>query len=323
MMKRILTGLTLAAALAVGSTATAAQETNCGKVRFGQVNWTGVSAKTETAVWMLDQLGYDTDLITASVPIMFKSLSNDDRDVFLGLWLPTQRSMVQDNMKNGSIDIVTKNLEGAKYTVGVSQAAWENGVKHFKDLADNADKFDNTILGIEAGNDGNQIIKQMINDDAYGMSEFELQPSSEAGMLTEVNRRHRKGKWTAWLAWAPHPMNINIDLKFLRGGADYWGPNQGGATVYTLSREGYAWQCPNVGQFLENYTFTVEEQSKMAGYVINDDMDYAAAGKKLIKQHPELLERWFGEGGTFQTGGITDAKGDKKAKQIIVDALGI
>jgi len=61
----------------------------------------------------------------------------------------------------------------------------------------------------------------------------------------------------------------------------------------------------------------------MAGYVINEDMDYAEAGRKLIKEHPELLERWFGQGGTFQTGGITNAEGEGKAKQMVMDALGI
>ncbi|MDZ7747903.1 MAG: ABC transporter substrate-binding protein [Halofilum sp. (in: g-proteobacteria)] len=321
MIKKTLTALAAASALAIGSTATAAEDASCGTVRFGQVNWTGVSAKTETATWLMQQLGYETDLITASVPIMFQSLANDERDAFLGLWLPTQRSMVQDNMKKGSIDIVTKNLEGAKYTVGVSQAAWEAGVKHFKDLDEHKEKFGGTIYGIEAGNDGNQIIQTMIDDDVYGLGDWELQPSSEAGMLTQVQRRHNRDQWTAWLAWAPHPMNLNIDLKFLKGGADYWGPNQGGATVYTLTRAGYAWQCPNVGQFLENYTFTVEEQSAMAGYVINDEMDYAEAGRKLIQDKPELIERWFGQGGTYQTGPVKNRDGSKNAADVIRSAL--
>ena len=323
MMKRTLTALAAAAALSIGSTATAAEDASCGKVRFGQVNWTGVSAKTETAAWMLDQMGYETDIITASVPIMFESLAGNERDTFLGLWLPTQRSMVKKHMRSGKIDIVTKNLEGAKYTVGVNQAAWEAGVRHFEDLAENIDKFDGRILGIEAGNDGNKIIQQMIDDDAYGMGDFELQPSSEAGMLTEVRRRIDRDQWAAWLAWAPHPMNINIDLKFLNGGADYWGPNQGGATVYTLSRTGYAWECPNVGQFLENYSYTVEEQSKMAGYVINEEMDYAEAGRKLIQEKPELLERWFGQGGTYQTGPVKTADGSDNAKGVVMEALGL
>ncbi|MDX1610267.1 MAG: glycine betaine ABC transporter substrate-binding protein [Halofilum sp. (in: g-proteobacteria)] len=320
-MKRILTSALAALALTIGATVHAAESAECGTVRFGQVNWTGVSAKTETAAWLLEQMGYETDIITASVPIMFQSLATDDRDAFLGLWLPTQRSMVQDRMSKGEIDIITKNLEGAKYTVGVNQAAWDAGVKHFKDLKNHIDKFDGEILGIEAGNDGNIIIKKMIEDNAYGMGEFELKPSSEAGMLTEVQRRIRRDKWAAWLAWAPHPMNLNIDLQFLNGGEDYWGPNQGGATVYTLSREGYAWQCPNVGQFLENYTFTVEEQSQMAGYVINEGMDYAEAGRKLIQEKPDLLNRWFGGGGTYQTGPIKTRDGKKNALDAVKSAL--
>jgi len=142
-------------------------------------------------------------------------------------------------------------------------------------------------------------------------------------MLTEATRRHGKGQWAAWLAWQPHPMNLNIDLKYLNGGEDYWGPNQGGATVYTMTRTGYAWQCPNVGQFLENYTFTVDEQSQLAGYVINDEMDYDEAGRALIKDKPELLERWFGAGGTFQTGPIKTADGSKNAMDVVKSALGL
>lgn len=323
MMKKLLTALVVTAALAAGSAASAAEDASCGKIQFGQVNWTGVSAKTETAAWMLEQMGYETDVITASVPIMFQSLSGDEIDAFLGLWLPTQRSMVRDNMAKGNIDIVTKNLEGAKYTVGVSQAAWDAGVKHFEDLDEFKEKFEGTIYGIEAGNDGNQIIKQMISDDVYGLGDWELQPSSEAGMLTQVQRRHNRDQWAAWLAWAPHPMTINIDLQFLNGGEDYWGPNQGGATVYTLVREGYAWSCPNVGQFLENYTFTVEEQSKMAGYVINEEMDYAEAGRQLIQDNPGLLDRWFAAGGTYQTGPIKTADGSRNARDVVAGALGL
>lgn len=320
-MKQMLMTTTLSIALLGATTANAADD--CGTLRFGQVSWTGVTAKTETAAWLLDELGYETDVVTASLPIMFQSLANNDRDVFAGFWVPTSRQMASKHMKKGDIDIVTKNLKGAKYTVGVTRAAWEGGVRHFEDLAENIDKFDGRILGIESGNDGNDIIEQMIEDDAYGMGGFELQPSSEAGMLTEVQRRVDRGEWAAWLAWAPHPMNVNIDLEFLDGGADYWGPNQGGATVYTLARKGYAWECPNVGQFLENYEYTVAEQSELATYIVNDEMDYPEAGKKLIQEHPELLDRWFDQGGTYQTGAVNTANGEGNARDAIAEALGL
>jgi len=295
----------------------------CNDVRFGQVNWTGVTAKTETAAWMLEKLGYKTDVITASVPIMFSSLASNQRDAFLGLWLPTQRSMVKKYMTEGKIDIVTKNLENAKYTVAVPTYVYEAGIKHFKDMDGHKQDFKGEIYGIEAGNDGNMIIQQMIDDDAYGLGDWTLVPSSEAAMLTEVRRRVRQNRWIAYLGWAPHPMNLNIDMKYLSGGEEYWGPNQGGATVYTLARTGYAWECPNVGQFLENYRYTVEEQSQMGHYIINEDMDYAEAGLRLIKEKPELLERWFGQGGTYQTGPVKTADGKTNAKGVIVKALGL
>ena len=40
--------------------------------------------------------------------------------------------------------------------------------------------------GIEPGNDGNLIIQGMIDDDAFGLSGFEVVESSEQGMLSQV-----------------------------------------------------------------------------------------------------------------------------------------
>ena len=316
-----------AGALALATTAlvsgpAAAQEEgeSCGTVRLEQVNWTGVTAKTETLAWVLEQLGYETDLITASVPIMFNSLAKNERDVFLGLWLPTQKSMIAKYMKEGSIDILGANLDGAKYTVAVTKNAYDAGVKHFSDLDEYKEKFNGTIYGIEAGNDGNQIIKDMIADDAYGLGDWELLPSSSAGMLTQVKKDARQDKWAAFLGWEPHPMNLNIDMAYLSGGEDYWGPNKGGATVYTITRKGYTWECPNVGQLLHNYTFTLDEQNLLGKYVINQDMDYLEAGKQLIQDNPEILDRWFNRGGPLVFTGVKTRDGGDP-KEAVMSAL--
>ena len=118
-------------------------------------------------------------------------------------------------------------------------------------------------------------------------------------------------------------MNLNIPMEYLAGGEEYWGPDKGGATVYTLTRTGFAWQCPNIGQFLENYRFTVDEQSLMGQYIINEGMDYAEAGRQLIQENPQLIDRWFAEGGTYQTGPIKTADGERNARDVIVKALGL
>jgi glycine betaine/proline transport system substrate-binding protein len=320
-----MTTLCAAAALAVTAApaAHAASPEACKDVRLEQVNWTGVSAKTETLKWMLDELGYETDLITASVPIMFSSLAEDERDAFLGLWLPTQTSMVKKYVEAGDIDIVSRNLDGAKYTLAVPAFVYEQGVRHFSDLNQYKDKFDGRILGIEAGNDGNQIIKTMIEDDAYNLGGWELMASSEAGMLTQVKKNTEDDEWSVFLGWEPHPMNLNMDIRYLGGGETYWGPNKGGAQVYTITAEGYAWRCPNVGQLLANYRFTLDEQNTLGQYVVNEDMSYLEAGKQLIQDKPELLDRWFGEIGPYVYTGIKTFDGSQNAKPVIKAALGM
>lgn len=47
-------------------------------------------------------------------------------------------------------------------------------------------------------------------------------------------------------------MNSTIDMKYLEGGDDVFGPDYGGATVHTNVRAGYLDECANVGAFLAN-----------------------------------------------------------------------
>jgi glycine betaine/proline transport system substrate-binding protein len=60
------------------------------------------------------------------------------------------------------------------------------GVKTLTDIGKFKDKFDGKLYGIEAGNDGNRIILDMITKPENNLAGFELVESSEAGMLTEA-----------------------------------------------------------------------------------------------------------------------------------------
>ena len=53
-------------------------------------------------------------------------------------------------------------------------------------------------------------------------------------MLAQVGARRTSGEEPiVFLGWEPHPMNANFELTYLTGGDDLFGPNLGGATVYT------------------------------------------------------------------------------------------
>lgn len=265
----------------------------CSTVRFAEVGWTDITATTALASEVLEGMGYETRVDTVSVPIAYSGMENGDFDVFLGNWMPSMASISDPYVEKGTVDRLTANLEGAKYTLAVPQYVYEAGVTSVEDLADHADKFDNDLHGIEAGNDGNELIQQMIDDDAFGLGDWQLVDSSEAGMLAELQARVPNEDWMVFLGWEPHPMNTNFDMAYLEGAGDYFGPDLGGATVYTNTRGGYVEECPNVGALLTNMTFTLEMENQLMGEIMDDGEDPRDAARAYLQKNDELLGEWL------------------------------
>src|SRR5690606_10357166 len=101
---------------------------------------------------------------------------------------PTMEADIAPYREDGSVETVVTNLEGAKYTLAVPQYTFDAGLQGFEDIAKFKDELDSQIYGIEPGNDGNRLILDMIEGDQFGLGEFELVESSEAGMLSQVQR---------------------------------------------------------------------------------------------------------------------------------------
>lgn len=280
-----------------------AQANQCEEVRFAEVGWTDITATTALATEVLEALGYDTRIDTVSVPIAYSGMKNGDFDVFLGNWMPSMASISDPYVEDGSVDRLTANLEGAKYTLAVPQYVYDAGVTSVADLAENAEKFNSDLHGIEAGNDGNELIQQMLDDDAFDLGDWSLVDSSEAGMLAELRARVPNEDWMVFLGWEPHPMNTNFDIAYLSGADDYFGPDLGGATVYTNTRGGYAQECENVGTLLNNMTFTLEMENQLMAEIMDEGEDPREAARAYLQQaDDELLAEWL-DGVTTLGGG--------------------
>ena len=292
---------TTLSALALSAVATASFA-NCDTVTFSDVGWTDITATTATATTVLEALGYATETKILSVPVTYTSLAAGNLDVFLGNWMPTMEADIAPYREAGTVDTVRANLDGAKYTLAVNQTAADLGISDFADIADHHDALGGRIYGIEPGNDGNRLILDMIEADAFGLSEFEVLESSEQGMLAQVARADRRGEPIVFLGWEPHPMNANFDLTYLNGGDDWFGPDFGGATVYTNTRAGYVEECPNVGRFLQNLEFTLEMENEIMGAILNDGATPTAAAESWLQDNPDVLDVWL-DGVTTKDGG--------------------
>ena len=94
------------------------------------------------------------------------------------------------------------------------------GVKTLTDIGKFKDKFDGKIYGIEAGNDGNRIILDMISKPENNLDGFELVESSEAGMLTQAEQSMKDNQWIVFLGWTPHPVMGEMKITYLDGMGD-------------------------------------------------------------------------------------------------------
>ncbi len=275
---------------------------DCDSVVFSDVGWTDITATTAATTVVLDALGYDTDIKVLSVPVTYTSLAEGDIDIFLGNWMPTMEADIAPYREAGTVDTVRANLEGAKYTLAANRAAADLGITTFGDIAAHRDALEGKIYGIEPGNDGNRLIMDMIGADAFGLEGFEVVESSEQGMLAQVERADRRGEPVVFLGWEPHPMNAAFDMTYLEGGDDWFGPNLGGATVYTNTSAGYVEECPNLGTFLNNLEFSLKMENEIMGAILNDGEDPADAATAWLKENPGVLDGWL-DGVTTKDGG--------------------
>ncbi len=300
-MKPLLT--TTAIVLSLGTAAAA----DCNKVTFSDVGWTDITATTAAASVVLEALGYETETKILSVPVTYTSMAAGDIDVFLGNWMPTMEADIAPYREAGTVDTVRANLQGAKYTLAVNKAAADLGITSFTDIAANAEALDQTIYGIEPGNDGNRLIQSMIDDNAFDLAEFEVKESSEQGMLAQVKRLSDRNEPIVFLGWEPHPMNANFDLTYLEGGDEFFGPDLGGATVYTNTRAGYVAECPNVGKLLNNMEFTLAMENEIMGAILDDGQDPKEAATAWVSQNANVLDSWLAGVTTLDGGDAKEA----------------
>lgn len=279
--------------LGTAAGAQAAEPAACRAVRFSDIGWTDVTATTALTANILKDLGYKPEITLLSVPVTYASLKSKNIDVFLGNWMPSMEADRKPYVDDRTVDVMNPNLEGAKYTLAVPDYLYEAGLKSFADIQKFAPQLHGKIYGIEPGNDGNRHVLDMIKGNQFDLGHFQLVESSEQGMLAEVARAVRNKEPIVFLGWEPHPMNKQFKMKYLSGGDDVFGPNYGGATIYTNVRAGYEQQCPNVAKLLHNVKFSLAGENEMMGAILNEKEAPEKATKNWLRANPDVLNAWL------------------------------
>lgn len=283
----------------------------CTTVRLAEAGWLDVSLTSNVVAEVLQALGYTPDVRLFSLEIIFAGLENKDLDVFLGDWRPSVDPYSKPYIDRGTIERISLNLTGAKYTLAVPKYVADAGVKDFADLSKFGDKFNRMIYGIEPGS--NESTLKMVAEGKFGLADWTVKESSEGGMMAQVDKTYRNQEWIVFQAWEPHPMNKQYDIVYLTGGDEVFGPNLGAATVNTITRKGYLDECPNAGKLLSNVKFELDFENAGMELISKNGLSAKDAAMQMIRENPQLILGWLS--------GVTTADG-KDAKPALSAAFG-
>jgi glycine betaine/proline transport system substrate-binding protein len=109
----------------------------------------------------------------------------------------------------------------------------------------------------------------------------------------------KREQFVAFLGWTPHPMNVQYDMRYLKGGEKYFGES---GSVNTLARKDYATECPNVSKLLSNLSFTQEMENAIMDQVLSKEASNAEAIKAWLQANPAVLDGWL-DGVSSRDGG--------------------
>jgi glycine betaine/proline transport system substrate-binding protein len=215
-----------------------------------------------------------------SVPVTFASIKNKDIDVFLGNWMPAQEADRKPYDRRRLGRRRRSNLTGAKYTLAVPAYTYDAGLKDFNDISASRPQLNNSIYGIEPGNDGNRL--------CLACSSRHLRPGrlqagrvERAGHAGAGRARLPRQKPIVFLAWEPHPMNMRFDLKLpLRRRCGVRAELRR-ATIYTVTRKGYSAECPNVGGCCQPQIHAARRERNDGGILDRHEQPEVAAAEWL------------------------------------------
>lgn len=291
--------LSLIGAALFSAHAMAAEPASCKSIRMGVVSWTDVVATSAMADVLLNGLGYDSKQTSPVQQIIFAGIRDKRLDIFLGYWKPAMDNNIAPFLAAKQVKVFDKpSLADAQATLAVPQYVADAGLKTFADIARFKDKLGGKLYGIEPGSGANTDIQKMIDTNRFGLGGFKLVASGEAGMLAAVQRAVNRKEFVVFVGWTPHPMNINMKMAYLTGSEDVFGPDEGRATVSTVTAPDFAERCPNANRLLENLTYTAAQESQLMVPIMERQSPQDVA-RQWLRDHPEDLQRWLAGVTTF------------------------
>ncbi|MEO9335916.1 glycine betaine ABC transporter substrate-binding protein [Mesorhizobium sp. SB112] len=285
-MLRTLTKIGLAAILASSVATAAFAQDDAKTVKLGWAAWSDAEFVTKLAAKLIeDKLGDKVELVQTDVAPLYQGVSRGDIDAMMMAWLPETHADYFKRVED-KVDTLGTVYEGAKLGWVVPAYIPESEISSIEDLKkdDVKSKLSGTVQGIDPGAGLTRLSEEAIKE--YEL-DYKLQISSEAGMLTTVDRANRSEGWFVATSWSPHWMFGKYELRYLE---DPKGALGAAEHVDILARKGFKEDNPEAAAFLSRMNIPLDELE--AAMFNAQETSYEAAVDKYIEENPDRIKSW-------------------------------
>lgn len=273
--------LLAALALALGWTAVGAFGGSAGSdktIRIGVASgWDEGVVLSNAMKVALEEQGYDVKLQDAEVGVIFTGLAEGDFDLLMDGWLPNTIKDYVDKYGD-QIEDFGAWYDKAKLTIAVNKDA---PIDSLDELAANADKFNNEIIGIDAGAGLTRVTKNDVIPQ-YGLEGMDFKISSTATMLGALKGAMQSGDDIVVTLWSPHWAYDEFDIKDLK---DPKGALGGAEKCHSFGRGDFTKDNPEVAEMLKHLKVSDEQLYSLENYVLNEK-----EGKNLVQDTRDWME---------------------------------
>lgn len=291
MKTRMLTGmLAMGAAAALALTGCTSDDgsggdaDSKGTVTIGMFNWDEDIAVTNLWKAVLEEQGYDVKIETADPAPVFQGLADGDYDAVLDVWLPLTHASYLERYGDDIVELGAWN-DDAKLTIAVNADA---PIDSLDELADNADLFNNKLVGIEAGAGLTETTENAVIP-GYGLEGLDYIISSTPAMITELDAAMTKGDNIAVTLWKPHWAYNAYDIKDLEDPKGTLGEAE---SLYSYGSSDFKEKFPEVAQWFTDFKMDSELLHSLENAMFNgyEGSDYGPIVDKWITENQDYVD---------------------------------
>lgn len=257
------------------------------KITIPHMDWVDSVASSNVMKAVLEEVGYDVDLMQVATGPMFASIADGSADAMTSAWLPTNEAKNWEKHKD-EVDKVQKNTNDTP--IGLTVPEYMEDIESLEDLKNNkklGEATDWKLYAIEPGTGTTELMEKAVEE--YGLDNWELVESSESAMLSVLQDKVEDHEPVIVSLWKPHYAFGQWDLRILDDPKDVYGESD---DIYTLTRKSLEEDSPAAHEVLSQFKWDHDLMSEVM-VNIEEGMDEEKAGEKFMEDHPDVVKEWI------------------------------